>query len=205
MAAGVAAGIGGAGHDGSGSLSSNNGDADSVAGVGGAGYEGAGFGGAGFGGAGFGGAGFGSAGMPPVPALPPAADDLYARQDVAPRVLPDNGGGSLEQLRQVKCASELSLTRQNVYLARCFWHCRALRLQVLLACESSQNLVLACALGYNSAAKKCKASQRAAYVVKCNVHTAYGSCFCSSLCILLQSFLSSFLHSFFLMLQHTLT
>ncbi len=116
LAAGVAAGIGGAGHDGSGSASPKNGDADSVAGFGGAGYGGAGFGGADNGGAGFGGADNGGApAVPSVPALPPpAADDPYARQDVAPHVLPDNGGGSLEQLYQVKYASELSLTRQNV-------------------------------------------------------------------------------------------
>ncbi len=56
---------------------------------------------------------------PPVPALPPPAADPYAGQHAAPVVL-DNGGGSLEQLHQVKRASELFLTLQNVYLARCF-------------------------------------------------------------------------------------
>jgi len=125
-------GIGAGGHDGAGSASADNGGSDSVAGVGGAGFGGAGFGGAGTGGA------AAAPAMPSVPALPAAADDPYARQDVAPLVLPDNGGGSLEQLHQVKRASELSLTRQNVYFASCLWQCKGLRLQVLLACcESS--------------------------------------------------------------------
>ncbi len=120
-------GIGAGGHDGAGSASADNGGSDSVAGVGGAGFGGAGTGGA-----------AAAPAMPSVCALPAAADDPYARQDVAPLVLPDNGGGSLEQLHQVKRASELSLTRQNVYFASCLWQCKGLRLQVLLACcESS--------------------------------------------------------------------
>ncbi len=56
----------------------------------------------------------------PLPAVPPAAADPYAGQDAAPPVVMDNGGGSLEQLHQVKRASELFLTLQNVYLAPCF-------------------------------------------------------------------------------------
>lgn len=63
----------------------------------------------------------------PLPAMPPAAADPYAGQDVAPLVLPDNGGGSLEQLHQVKRASELSLALQNVHLACCFGQCKAVR------------------------------------------------------------------------------
>ncbi len=97
-------GIGAGGHDGAGSASADHGGANRVAGVGGAGFGGVDNGGTGTGGA------VGAAAMPHVPALPPTADDPYARQDVAPLVLLDNGGGSLEQLHQVKCASELSLT-----------------------------------------------------------------------------------------------
>ncbi len=65
--------------------------------------------------------------MHPVPALPSPAADIHIMQDAAPPVVLDNGGGSLEQLHQVKRASELSLTRQNVHLACCFWPCKAVR------------------------------------------------------------------------------
>ena len=124
----------------------------------------------------------------PLPAMPPATANPYAGKDVAPLVLPDNGGRSLEQLHQVKRASELSLTRHNVHLACCFWQCKAVRFRHVLltcpaCCESSQNLALARALGCKSAAKGYKSSQQA---ICCEMQCCY--------CLLLQLLLQLLVH-----------